>query len=87
MQIVPNKEAESSSESEEEKIFNARQSARQDKEESSSESDKEDSNSEVQPQDPEDNEEDEFPVALNGLVFSFLPSEIAEKLNNANDWK
>lgn len=35
----------------------------------------------------DNNDDDEFPVALNGLVFSFLPAEIADKLNNVSDWK
>ena len=39
-----------------------------------------------QPQ-PEESDEDEFPVALNRLVFSFLPQDVAEDLNDKNDWK
>ena len=74
---------------------------KQDRRSSSSHSDdNDDGNSDGQQPDPSNNEddevdqdndvndeEDEFPVALNGLVFSFLPAEIADKLNNVIDWK
>lgn len=45
---------------------------------------------EVEQEDEEndsDDEEFEFPVALNGLVFSFLPQEVADRLNHQPDWK
>lgn len=35
----------------------------------------------------DESDEEEFPVALNGLVFSFLPPEVAEKLNDQSEWK
>jgi hypothetical protein len=35
----------------------------------------------------EESDEEEFPVALNSLVFSFLPQEVALRLNDEQDWK
>lgn len=54
---------------------------RVEKQNSSSDSD------EAEEENDEDSQGDEFPVALNGLVFSFLPPAIAEKLNDQKDWK
>ena len=35
----------------------------------------------------DESEEEEFPVALKKLIFSFLPQEIANSLNDQSDWK
>ena len=43
--------------------------------------------SEENEDDENESDGEEFPVALNGLVFSFLPPEIADRLNDQKDWK
>ncbi len=48
---------------------------------------KQNSQSESEDEEGNESDEEEFPVALNGLVFSFLPPQIADKLNDQNDWK
>lgn len=78
-------EPESSEEEEEEKATPLSNAIKVEKQESSSEGDSE---PEQEDQEEQDNESDEeFPVALNRLVFSFLPQEIADKLNDTQDWK
>ncbi len=48
---------------------------------------KQNSQSESEDEEGNESDEEEFPVALNGLVFSFLPPQIADKLNDQHDWK
>lgn len=74
-----------SSEEEEEKRPPSTNAIKVEKQESSSENESEPERD----QEEQDNEsdEEEFPVALNRLVFSFLPQEIADKLNDTHDWK
>jgi len=74
-----------SSESEEEKLpVKQRETIKVEKQQSSSseeEVDAEEENNEAE------SDEEEFPVALNRLVFSFLPQEVADNLNDMKDWK
>ena len=74
------------SDSEEDKIPTPHShSIKIEKQESSSE---EEQNEENEPDAADDDsDEEEFPVAANRLVFSFLPIEIAESLNEEKDWK
>ena len=60
------------------------------KQESSSETEEEaeqDEEQEEEEEEQEQSDDEEFPISLNGLVFSFLPQATAEKLNDENDWK
>jgi hypothetical protein len=81
---IVNHQEQSSSSSEEEKLIIHKSNAiKVEKQESSSEGQEE-----IEQEDDENESDDEeFPVALNGLVFSFLPQEIAERLNHEQDWK
>lgn len=90
-------QTDSSSDSEEDKavhnIGDTIQVARQEQLSDSDERDEHDEHDErdtdnaARHDDNEQDSDDEFPVALNGLVFSFLPQEVAERLNNSADWK
>lgn len=73
-----------SEEPEEENKYATNQPIRVEKQEESSE----EKEVEQEQNDKDDSdEEEEFPIALNGLIFSFLPQEVAERLNNEEDWK
>lgn len=60
------------------------QSIRIEKQVSSSEEEPDEDNEEEEDQNQSD---EEYPVALNQLIYSFLPQDIAEDMNNRNDWK
>jgi hypothetical protein len=73
-----------SEEPEEENKYATHQPIRVERQEESSE------DKEVEPENngnDDSDQEEEFPIALNGLIFSFLPQEVAERLNNQEDWK
>lgn len=82
----PQSDSESDPEEAEEQkhIVTTKNTIKVEKQESSSE---EEQAQEAEDDNAEQSDEDEFPVALNGLVFSFLPQEVAEKLNSPDDWK
>jgi hypothetical protein len=63
------------------------QSIKIEKEDSSSEEEQQDEDNTSDDHNQEESDEEEFPVALNRLVFSFLPQDVAESLNDQEDWK
>jgi hypothetical protein len=79
--IVPNRRETQESEVPTKEELSHLNNIRVEKQNSSSDSD------EAEENDDNESQEEEFPLALNGLVFSFLPPQIAEKLNDHKDWK
>jgi hypothetical protein len=57
------------------------------KQDEDTESEGDEEGEQEQEEEESENDQQEFPVALNGLVFSFLPQDVAERLNEENDAK